>query len=674
MGLMPSPSVWNSTSGGDATIPTRVTALENTYVYTDRFASISSGTSGTVALPPNAVVVLGDFGGIKDAVLSTLSGSGRPTSITPLTGAGAPISTTFDSSGNYTISATPASYPISIIYRVRQKLIDFDSTASNIIGGPDFVGVPGGATTQVQYNDAGTFAGDATFTFDKTNKLLQPQSILAVGTFGSGWTEPNLGAGTRMMWYPRKAAIRAGNVSGTQWNNANIGDYSVAFGLNNKALSSSSFSVGQGNTAGGTYSATLGFNNSTMSPNTAAFGTSNSINNTAAGSFAAGDSNIITALNCAAFGDNNEIDGSASFSAGEFNTVTGSGSAAFGFNCIVSGSNALAVGDSCNANSASSASIGNSNDVTGVGAFSAGSYNITNGNGAVAIGYGNTAQNQGAVTIGQNNTNTGNAGSVVGAYNSNTGALNFTAGYSNTNTHTAGICLGLANTMSNSSGGFMAGYYLSNNSHAGVGMLGDNQTTATTATADNQFSARYLNGFRFLITGPNTTDIAFSSTGSVSIGSSSPDASAKLDVISTTKGFLLPRMSNTQINAISSPTAGLMAYGTDYGTHKGYDGTSWNTLLKENVVVSNSTKLDLSPKTTGYVFYGVTSDWTLPAISEGVAHPFFIKNRGTGAITVKSSPGGGGTDIYDAAAVATLTVLPGRFCVLLNDGTYWVVM
>src|SRR5438034_1881309 len=35
-----------------------------------------------------------------------------------------------------------------------------------------------------------------------------------------------------ILWYPRRAAFRAGSVAGTQWDDANVGDYSVALGQN----------------------------------------------------------------------------------------------------------------------------------------------------------------------------------------------------------------------------------------------------------------------------------------------------------------------------------------------------------------------------------------------------------------------------------------------------------
>ena len=42
----------------------------------------------------------------------------------------------------------------------------------------------------------------------------------------------------------------------------------------------------------------------------------------------------------------------------------------------------------------------------------------------------------------------------------------------------------------------------------------------------------------------------------------SPDASAMLDVKSTTKGMLVPRMTTTQRDAITTPATGLMVYNT----------------------------------------------------------------------------------------------------------------
>jgi len=65
----------------------------------------------------------------------------------------------------------------------------------------------------------------------------------------SGTGVPAEGSGTRMMWYPRKAAFRAGYINGTQWDAANIGAYSVAMGINVRASGDSSIALGASATA-----------------------------------------------------------------------------------------------------------------------------------------------------------------------------------------------------------------------------------------------------------------------------------------------------------------------------------------------------------------------------------------------------------------------------------------
>ena len=60
-----------------------------------------------------------------------------------------------------------------------------------------------------------------------------------------------------------------------------------------------------------------------------------------------------------------------------------------------------------------------------------------------------------------------------------------------------------------------------------------------------------------------TNSQIFDNGTSVGIGTASPDASAILDLSATTKGFLPPRMTETERLAITSPTIGLMVYQTD---------------------------------------------------------------------------------------------------------------
>ena len=60
---------------------------------------------------------------------------------------------------------------------------------------------------------------------------------------------------------------------------------------------------------------------------------------------------------------------------------------------------------------------------------------------------------------------------------------------------------------------------------------------------------------------------------------SAPDNSAMLDVKSTARGFLPPRISTSQRNAISSPAAGLVIFNTDENTINIFDGNSWKRMI-----------------------------------------------------------------------------------------------
>ena len=61
----------------------------------------------------------------------------------------------------------------------------------------------------------------------------------------------------------------------------------------------------------------------------------------------------------------------------------------------------------------------------------------------------------------------------------------------------------------------------------------------------------------------------------VGIGTATPDASAKVDIASTTQGFLPPRMTTTQRDAIAGPATGLTIYNTTIKAFQVYNGTAW---------------------------------------------------------------------------------------------------
>ena len=65
---------------------------------------------------------------------------------------------------------------------------------------------------------------------------------------------------------------------------------------------------------------------------------------------------------------------------------------------------------------------------------------------------------------------------------------------------------------------------------------------------------------------------SFTVGGDVGIGTNSPNSSAKVDISSTTKGFLPPRLTTVQRNAVQNPAEGLTIYNTDVKCIEFYAG------------------------------------------------------------------------------------------------------
>jgi hypothetical protein len=62
---------------------------------------------------------------------------------------------------------------------------------------------------------------------------------------------------------------------------------------------------------------------------------------------------------------------------------------------------------------------------------------------------------------------------------------------------------------------------------------------------------------------------------SINTDGSQPDSSAMLEVKSTTKGFLPPRMTTEQMNGIVTPPEGLMVYNTSANALYWFNGSTW---------------------------------------------------------------------------------------------------
>ncbi len=129
-----------------------------------------------------------------------------------------------------------------------------------------------------------------------------------------GGAIPKEGAGARMMWYPKKEAFRAGYVSASEWDDANIGYGSTAMGGSTTASGTVSTAMGYSTTASGSQSTAMGV------------GTTASV------------------LGCTAMGGSTTASGFYSTSMGYATTASGAASTAMGNSTTASGQFSTATG------------------------------------------------------------------------------------------------------------------------------------------------------------------------------------------------------------------------------------------------------------------------------------------------------------------------------------------
>lgn len=104
--------------------------------------------------------------------------------------------------------------------------------------------------------------------------------------------------------------------------------------------------------------------------------------------------------------------------------------------------------------------------------------------------------------------------------------------------------------------------------------------------------------------------VAKSQSVGINADGSTANSTAMLDVKSTTKGFLPPRMDVTQRNAIVSPATGLIIFCTDCGTGgepQYYSGSSWKSMIKSSSVLSGTIDPDGNTGENGDFFINTVS-------------------------------------------------------------------
>ncbi len=127
------------------------------------------------------------------------------------------------------------------------------------------------------------------------------------------------------------------------------------------------------------------------------------------------------------------------------------------------------------------------------------------------------------------------------------------------------------------------------------------------------------------------------------IGTTAPDASAKLEVNSTTKGFLPPRMTSTQRAAISSPAAGLMVYQTDGSSGLYYyTGSAWVYIIN-----NSSNVLSIANGGTGSNSGSITGTGALTFTAGGTNQNITLAPSGTGYTIMNNNVGMGTTTPID---------------------------
>lgn len=189
--------------------------------------------------------------------------------------------------------------------------------------------------------------------------------FLARGTLNAG-AIPASGAGTRMMWFPKRAAFRAGSTTGDLWDEPLVGKFSVAIGSSTVASGESS----------------------------AAFGTATLASGIA--SLAAGNGTTASGFQSLAVGFQSESRGNESIALGYRTAAAGQASVATGYETAAEGAMSLAHGYRARAVGAESIAIGG-DSTRNMGVQATGAQ-------AVAIGVNSIAAGDGSVVIGANGT------------------------------------------------------------------------------------------------------------------------------------------------------------------------------------------------------------------------------------------------------------------------------
>ena len=100
----------------------------------------------------------------------------------------------------------------------------------------------------------------------------------------------------------------------------------------------------------------------------------------------------------------------------------------------------------------------------------------------------------------------------------------------------------------------------------------------------------------------------------VGIGTSTPHPSAILELSSTTKGLLIPRLTETERQALPDPATGLLIFNTTAGELNFYNGSSWQRIPSNAVSAASGTG---TPSGEGVGIVEVSRGQSLPITWDG---------------------------------------------------------
>lgn len=224
------------------------------------------------------------------------------------------------------------------------------------------------------------------------------------GTYHTG-SLPADGPGVRVMWYPAKAAFRAGRVIGSQWDDTEIGQYSIAMGYSTTASDEAATALGWFARASGYLSTAIGANTEASGVASVAIGESTRA--TGDISIALGQSTIASSGAATAIGYRTEASDLASTAMGNKTVASGQYSTSMGSETKASGRIATAMGEH---------TVADADNSTAIGAFAS-----TNGfEGAFVYGDASTVSTGGVVNAGADNSFVVRASGGVAFYTNST--------------------------------------------------------------------------------------------------------------------------------------------------------------------------------------------------------------------------------------------------------------